>query len=197
MCIWFNGIPGSEAFNNHPRKLGWKLTAITVGQCMEDGRVAVFNNRRAVIVSEPGVDTEPSFSPDSKYLVFTSEKGGKPQIYRYDLAAKRSERLTFEGDQNFRARYSTDGKYLVFVHLNEGRFHIASMDMASRDIRVLTETDLDESPSIAPNGTMLVYATQRGGQGVLAWVSLDGQVTNQMKSDFGDVLEPAWSPYLN
>jgi len=85
----------------------------------------------------------------------------------------------------------------VFVHLNEGRFHIASMDMASRDIRVLTETDLDESPSIAPNGTMLVYATQRGGQGVLAWVSLDGQVTNQMKSDFGDVLEPAWSPYLN
>ena len=143
------------------------------------------------------IDTEPSFSPDSKYLVFTSEKGGKPQIYRYDLAAKRSERLTFEGDQNFRARYSTDGKYLVFVHLNEGRFHIASMDMASRDIRVLTETDLDESPSIAPNGTMLVYATQRGGQGVLAWVSLDGQVTNQMKSDFGDVLEPAWSPYLN
>ena len=143
------------------------------------------------------IDTEPSFSPDSKYLVFTSEKGGKPQIYRYDLAAKRSERITFEGDQNFRARYSTDGKYLVFVHLNEGSFHIASMDMASRDIRVLTETDLDESPSIAPNGTMLVYATQRAGQGVLAWVSLDGQVTNQMKSDFGDVLEPAWSPYLN
>ena len=143
------------------------------------------------------IDTEPSFSPDSKYLVFTSEKGGNPQIYRYDLATKESERLTFEGSQNLRARYSSDGKYLVFVHLNDGRFHIASMDMASRDIRVLTATNLDESPSIAPNGSMLVYATQREDQGVLAWVSLDGQVTNQMKSDFGDVLEPAWSPYLN
>lgn len=143
------------------------------------------------------IDTEPSFSPDSKSIVFTSEKGGRPQIYRYDLATKRSERLTFEGSQNLRARYSSDGKYLVFVHLTNGRFHIASMDLATRDIRVLTETNLDESPSIAPNGTMLVYATQRGNQGVLAWVSLDGQVTNQMKSDFGDVLEPAWSPYLN
>ncbi|MFQ3260922.1 Tol-Pal system beta propeller repeat protein TolB [Reinekea sp.] len=143
------------------------------------------------------IDTEPSFSPDAKSLVFTSEKGGRPQIYRYDLASKRSERLTFEGSQNLRARYSTDGKYLVFVHQFEGRFHIAAMDLATRDIRILTQTNLDESPSIAPNGTMLVYATQRDSRGVLAWVSLDGQVTNQMRSDFGDVLEPAWSPYLN
>ncbi len=143
------------------------------------------------------IDTEPSFSPDSRHIVYTSERGGRPQIYRYDLATKRSERLTFEGSQNLRARYSTDGKYLVFVHMLNGRFHIAAMDLATRDIRVLTETNLDESPSIAPNGTMLVYATQKGNQGVLAWVSLDGQVTNQMTSDFGDVLEPAWSPYLN
>lgn len=143
------------------------------------------------------IDTEPSFSPDSRSIVFTSQRGGNPQIYRYDLASNRSERLTFEGSQNLRARYSTDGKYLVFVHQTNGRFHIASMDLATRDVRVLTETNLDESPSIAPNGSLLVYATQRGNQGVLAWVSLDGEVSNQMRSDFGDVLEPAWSPYLN
>jgi TolB protein len=71
------------------------------------------------------------------------------------------------------------------------------MDMATKDIRVLTETNLDESPSIAPNGTMLIYSTQQGNKGILAWVSLDGQVTNQMTSNFGDVIEPAWSPYLN
>ncbi len=143
------------------------------------------------------IDTEPSFSPDSKSIVFTSQKGGRPQIYKYDLASERSERLTFDGSQNFRARYTSDGKSLVFVRLNEGRFHIAAMDLATGVVRPLTETNLDESPSIAPNGTMLVYATQRGNQGVLAWVSLDGQVTHEMSNDFGDVLEPAWSPYLN
>lgn len=143
------------------------------------------------------IDTEPAFSPDSNYIVYTSEKGGRPQIYQYSLATGRSERLTFEGSQNLRARYSSDGKYLVFIHLREGRFHVASMDMATKDIRVLTETNLDESPSIAPNGTMLIYSTQQGNKGILAWVSLDGQVTNQMTSNFGDVIEPAWSPYLN
>ncbi|TCS40785.1 Tol-Pal system beta propeller repeat protein TolB [Reinekea marinisedimentorum] len=143
------------------------------------------------------IDTEPSFSPDSNYIVYTSEKGGRPQIYQYSLATGRSERLTFEGSQNLRARYSSDGKYLVFIQLREGRFHVASMDMATKDIRVLTETNLDESPSIAPNGTMLIYSTQQGNKGILAWVSLDGQVTNQMASNFGDVIEPAWSPYLN
>jgi TolB protein len=143
------------------------------------------------------IDTEPSFSPDSNYIVYTSEKGGRPQIYRYSLATGRSERLTFEGSQNLRARYSSDGKYLVFIHMRGGRFHVASMDLATKDIRVLTETNLDESPSIAPNGTMLIYSTQQGNKGILAWVSLDGQVTNQMTSNYGDVIEPAWSPYLN
>lgn len=143
------------------------------------------------------IDTEPSFSPDSKSLVYTSERGGSPQIYKMDLASKRTERLTFEGNQNMKAQYSSDGQYLVFVHLRQGRFHVAAMDLATRDIRVLTQTDLDESPSIAPNGTMLVYATQKRGKGVLAWVSLDGKVTSEMPSIHGDVIEPAWSPYLN
>lgn len=143
------------------------------------------------------IDTEPSFSPDSQSLIYTSERGGRPQIYQMDLATKRIERLTFEGSQNLKAQYSSDGQYLVFIHQTEGRFHVAAMDLASRNIRVLTETNLDESPSIAPNGTMLVYATKRGGEGVLAWVSLDGQVTSQMPSIYGDVIEPAWSPYLN
>ncbi|TXR54021.1 Tol-Pal system beta propeller repeat protein TolB [Reinekea thalattae] len=143
------------------------------------------------------IDTEPSFAPDSQHIVYTSEKGGRPQIYRYSLATGQTERLTYEGSQNMRPKYSYDGKYIVFIHVHEGRYHVASMDLATKNLRVLTETYLDESPSIAPNGTMLVYATQRNGKGILAWVSLDGQVTNQMSSTFGDVIEPAWSPYLN
>jgi len=143
------------------------------------------------------IDTEPSFSPDSKSLVYTSARGGSPQIYQMDLATQQAERLTFEGSQNLKAQFSSDGQYLVFIHQIDGRFHVAAMNLATRDIRVLTETNLDESPSIAPNGTMLVYATKSRGRGVLAWVSLDGQVTSEMPSIHGDVIEPSWSPYLN
>ncbi|GGX62238.1 Tol-Pal system beta propeller repeat protein TolB [Saccharospirillum salsuginis] len=155
------------------------------------------NGRSTRLTRNSYIDTEPSFSPDSKSLVYTSERGGSPQIYKMDLASKRIERLTFEGSQNLKAQYSSDGQYLVFIHQYQGRFHVAAMDLATRNIRVLTETNLDESPSIAPNGTMLVYATQKRGKGVLAWVSLDGQVTSEMPSIHGDVIEPAWSPYLN
>ena len=155
------------------------------------------NGRSTRLTRNSYIDTEPSFSPDSKSLVYTSERGGSPQIYKMDLATKRIERLTFEGSQNLKAQYSSDGQYLVFIHQYQGRFHVAAMDLATRNIRVLTETNLDESPSIAPNGTMLVYATQKRGKGVLAWVSLDGQVTGEMPSIHGDVIEPAWSPYLN
>ena len=60
----------------------------------------------------------------------------------------------------------------------------------------LTETPLDESPSLAPNDRMLIYATQRGRKGVLAVVSVDGRSKYFLPSEFGDVREPAWSPYL-
>jgi len=141
------------------------------------------------------IDTEPNWTIDGKGIVFTSDRGGKPQIYQVTLASGRVERLTFEGDYNARARISPDGKSLVMVHRYNGVYHIAAQDMASGDIRVLTETQLDESPSIAPNGAMLIYATKYQGKGILAAVSLDAGVKFRLPSKSGDVREPSWSPY--
>jgi len=141
------------------------------------------------------IDTEPNWTIDGKGIVFTSDRGGKPQIYQVTLASGRVERLTFEGDYNARARISPDGKSLVMVHRYNGVYHIAAQDMTSGDIRVLTETQLDESPSIAPNGAMLMYATKYQGKGILAAVSLDAGVKFRLPSKSGDVREPSWSPY--
>lgn len=142
------------------------------------------------------IDTEPSWSPDGKQLLFTSERGGRPQIYQLWLDTGRVERLTFEGIYNARGHYSSDGKYVIMVHQSTQSFHIAALDVETRQLRILTETELDESPSLAPNGTMLVYGTQDDGRGVLAWASVDGELASIMPSETGHVREPAWSPYL-
>jgi TolB protein len=142
------------------------------------------------------IDTEPTWMPDGRSLLFTSDRGGRPQIYRYDLRTGNTERLTFEGAYNARARVAQDGRNVVLVHQQEGRFHIAILDLVTNRLQVLTSTELDESPSIAPNGSMVLYATKYADRGILAAVSVDGGVKFRLPSREGDVREPAWSPYI-
>jgi TolB protein len=77
----------------------------------------------------------------------------------------------------------------------QGRFRIATLKLDTGALQVLTDTSLDESPSFAPNGRMILYATEVQGRGVLASVSADGRVRQLYRLEEGDVREPAWSPY--
>jgi TolB protein len=191
----FSGINGSPVFSPDGDRLAMVLS--------QDGNPEIYlmnlaDRRLRRLTRHHAIDTEPSFSPDGRHIVFTSDRGGAPQIYRLELATNLIERLTFEGGYNARARVLPDGKHLVYVHRSErGVFHIAWQDLERDDVRVLTQTSLDESPSLAPNGTMLIYATQDRGRGILAVVSIDGRVKYRLPSSAGDVREPAWSPYLD
>lgn len=143
------------------------------------------------------IDTEPSWTPDGKSLIFTSGRSGKPQIYRYYLRSKKVQRLTFGGNYNAHGTVLRDGKRMVFVHRKSGLSHIAIMDLEEKNLKVLTQTALDESPSVSPNGMMLIYATHDQGKGVLAVMSLDGRVHYKLPDTRGNaVREPSWSPYL-
>ena len=148
------------------------------------------------ITKHYAIDTEPAWMPDGRSLLFTSDRGGKPQIYRYDLRSGATDRLTFEGNYNARARVAQDGRNVVLVHQQEGKFHIALLDLVTNRLHILTSTELDESPSIAPNGSMVLYATKQADRGILAAVSVDGGVKFRLPAREGDVREPAWSPYL-
>ena len=143
------------------------------------------------------IDTEPTWMPDGKSLLFTSDRGGRPQIYRYDLRTQKIDRVTFEGAYNARARVAQDGRNVALVHQREGRYHIAVFDLVTDRLTVLTETSLDESPSIAPNGSIVLYATKRGEHSILGAVAVDGGVRFSLPSREGSVQEPAWSPYVN
>jgi TolB protein len=147
------------------------------------------------LTNHHAIDTEPAWSPDGRYIAFTSDRAGRPQIYRVSAGGGEPERVTFEGSYNARASYSADGKRLVLVTNQGSGYQVGVLYLANRALHVLTGQTLDESPSLAPNGAMVLYASQENGRGVLAAVSADGRVRNTMRFSQGDVREPAWSPF--
>jgi len=143
-----------------------------------------------------GIDTEPSWSPNGQKLAFTSDRSGGPQIYEINIAGGKPKRISFEGKYNARPEYSPDGKSIVLVHAVAGSYRIGILNLTNGFIDVLTDARLDESPSFAPNGGMIIYATTgvRGGQ--LAAVSTDGRIHQRLGLQQGDVREPAWGPFF-
>ena len=190
----FPGINGAPAFSPDGRRLAMTLS--------KDGNPEIYvmelqTRRLRRITRNAAIDTEPSWSPDGQSLVFTSSRGGKPQIYRTAVEGGHPERITFEGSYNARPVYSPDGTKLALVHRDEGRYRIGILDLENGALRVLTESELDESPSFAPNGSMILYAATDGTGSGLAAVSPDGRMQQRLAGQTGGVREPAWSPFRN
>ena len=187
----FPGINSSPAWSPDGNRLALTLS--------RDGNPEIYildlNSRATTrLTNSPGIDTEPAWSPDGNEIYFTSGRGGDPQIYRMPATGGEATRVTFERDYNGRASLSPDGRSLVLVTRVNGQFRIARMELASGATRLLSRGGLDESPSFAPNGSMVIYATQSNGRGVLAVVSTDGKVGQRLSQDASEVREPAWSP---
>lgn len=148
------------------------------------------------ISSSDTIDTEPNFSPDGLNIIFTSDRGGSAQIYRMPITGGEAQRLTFDGSNNFSPRYSPDGKSFVYAHYNDGIFHIAVQDVETGQVQILTPGGWEKKPSFAPNGKLVLFATEVHGRGILATVSSDGRVKQKMTPQQGDIREPTWGPFV-
>ncbi len=187
------GINGAPAWSPDGRKL-----AITLSR---DGNLDIYTLELATqtltrVTSDDAIDTEAEWSRDGQSLYFTSDRAGNAQVYRVVLdEARRAERVTFTNGYNARPRVSPDGKELAMITLDRGGYRVAVMDLASRNLRVLTSSRQDDSPSFAPNGALVIYATREGGRGTLAIASSDGAFQQRLSADQGDVRDPAWQPF--
>lgn len=188
------GINGAPSFSPDGRKL-----VVTLGGV--DGNLDIYvldiNSRRTTrLTTHRSIDTEGAWSPDGRYIYFTSDRSGGPQVYRVRANGGTPERVTFEGSYNARPRLSPDGTRLAMVHNDRGNYRIAVMNLERKDLLVLSSGRQDESPSFAPNSDILIYATRQGRNGVLETVSADGLIRQKMASGAGgDVREPVWSPF--
>jgi TolB protein len=188
-----SGINGAPAWSPDGRRL-----AITLSR---EGNLDLYTLELATqtlvrITNDDAIDTEPEWSKDGQSLYFTSDRAGNAQVYRVALdGARRAERVTFTNGYNARPRLSPDGKELAMVTLDRGGYRIGVMNLESRNLRVLTEARQDESPSFAPNGALVIYATRDRGRGSLAIASSDGAFQQRLSSDQGDVRDPAWQPF--
>jgi len=195
----FPGINSAPDFSPDGQRLALSLS--------RDGNPEIYvlelgNGQLTRITQHYGIDTEPVWAPDGRSLYFTSDRGGRPQIYHVVLdkngrPVESPRRISFEGAYNASPALSPDGKRLAMVHGEGNRFRIAVLELGSGILNVLTETRLDESPSFAPNGTMVLYATEVAGRGVLEAVSVDGRARQRLGMNKAEVREPAWSPFID
>ena len=142
------------------------------------------------------IDTEPNFSPDGQSLLFTSDRGGSAQIYRMPVEGGTAQRMTFGEGNNYSPRYSPDGKGFVYTHFINGKFYIAAQDFQSGQVEILSAGGWEKKPSYAPNGKLILFASEARGRGILATVSSDGRVQQHMFTQSGDAREPVWGPRL-
>ncbi|VAW69605.1 Tol-Pal system beta propeller repeat protein TolB [hydrothermal vent metagenome] len=188
----FKGINGAPVWSPDGKKLALTLSK---GGNPDIYIMDLSSKKLRQITKHWGIDTEPSWMPDGSELVFTSSRTGKPQIYRVSANGGTPKRVTFEGNYNASAKVSNDGRTLVFVQGAGNSFKIASMDMQSGFVQILTDGPLDESPSFAPNGSMILYASTDKYKGVLSAVSSDGGFKQKLALSEGDVREPTWGPF--
>ncbi len=176
-----------------------KFLSLTMYQ---DGNAEIYilnlkNRNLTRLTNHFSIDTESSWSPKGSKIMFTSGRSGSPQLYEIDLRRfnAKPKRITFDGNYNAKGSYLPNNEGFIFVHRENKNFQIAIKYFSENFIRPLTNAQLDESPSISPNGNVIVYAIKDDGMSLLAGVTLSG-AKFRLPAKMGFVREPAWSGFL-
>ena len=152
------------------------------------------------LTDHPAIDTSPSFSPDQSEIVFNSDRGGSQQIYVMGANGGNVRRISFGEGRYATPVWSPRGDLIAFTKLQGGKFSIGVMHADGSDEKILSTSFLEESPTWAPNGRVLMFYRQaprdrrgRGGRSRLYIIDVAGGDVREVKTP-GDASDPAWSP---
>lgn len=189
----FPGLNSAPAWSEDGRSL---LMTLSKDGNAEIYRMDLATKKLTKITNHWAIDTEASWDHTGDGLFFTSDRSGGPQIYYKESERASPRRITFGSRYNARPRPDNSGKFVYYVHQRDRAFHIARTNLKSGEETILTRTESDESPSVSPNGRMLIYATKQGADSVLTVISADGGAAYSLPASEGDVREPAWGPLV-
>ncbi|MBF0161525.1 MAG: Tol-Pal system protein TolB [Magnetococcales bacterium] len=149
------------------------------------------------LTNHAAIDTSPSWSPDGRRIVFNSDRAGSPQLYVMGAGGGEPRRITFEGNYNAAPAWSPRGDLIAFVHGGGGRFRIAVVTPEGKNMRVLTDSWMDESPTWSPNGRVILFSRQQGSRSQLYSIDLTGY-NERLVPVGGDAegSDPSWSPLI-
>ena len=187
----FKGINGAPSWSPDGSKLALTLSR---KENVDIYVMNLFNNKINRLTNSPGIDTEPSWSNDGRKIIHVSERAGKAHVYEVDFSTERSKALVTDGRYNTRPRYIENGKGIVFIRQDKG-YRLVKKSLITGEEVFLSTTTSDESPSVAPNGNMIVYSTKINAKSLLVVVSTDGQVEYKLPSAASEVIDPSWSNY--
>jgi TolB protein len=155
------------------------------------------NRATARLTFDPAIDTSPSFSPDGSKIAFNSDRSGSPQLYVMSADGSNPHRISFASGRYTTPVWSPTGEFIAFTKQVGNQFSIGVMKPDGTDERILTSSYLDEGPTWAPNGRVLLFTRgSPGGVSKLWSVDVTGRILQPMPYP-GAGSDPAWSPLLN
>ncbi|MCB2055814.1 MAG: Tol-Pal system protein TolB, partial [Geminicoccaceae bacterium] len=151
--------------------------------------------QRRRLTDDPAIDTSPSYAPDGSRIVFNSDRGGSPQLYVMDRAGGSARRISFGAGNYGSPAWSPRGDQIAFTKFKGGLFHIGIMEPDGANERLLTRSFLDDAPTWAPNGRVIMFTRQNPQTDRTRLYSIDITGYNEREIPTPlDASDPDWSP---
>jgi len=192
----FEGLNSTPRFSPDGRKVAMTLTAGHEGNA-EIYEMDMGTRGLKRLTYHRGIDTSPSYAPDGRRIVFNSDRGGVSALYIMDADGSNVKRLTYNEGRYYSPAWSPRGDLIAFVKQRAGIFHIGVIDPEGNEERLLTDSYMDDNPTWAPNGRVLVFSRQKNRSDItrIYTIDLTGYNLRELPTPT-NASDPAWSPLI-